>query len=511
MRGKNLAQIYAEIAKGWREKNYPRIIYILKSLLRDDPRNEKLLLDLGFAYAWTFDFSAAAECFEHAVSASRVKAYSLLRAGDYWATVRCYEEARCCFERALQQRDVPVEVFVRLAEIYEREKKLEEAKELIVRACRLAPSDGLVLLARARVCRQRGEIDEAEKILRSLLSDARQLPLHSRTGYELGTLLDRQGRYDEAWDSFLKAKHLANTQPGIENAKACLRALQASMAEMPKTIPPERLKQWRNFGKAQLHPARKLALLAGHPRSGTTLLEYVLDSHPSVISLDETLIFSNTVDCVDQACSLVPSKTLRHLDSTAVKTFRQVREDYIRGAESFSRQTIGESLLLDKNPALTASIPVFLRFFPESKFLVTLRDPRDVCLSCFMQYGSMCADTSAWLTLKGTIDNYAAIMGFWLELKPRLGDIALEVRYEDMVSDLETHARRTLDFLGLSWNERVLKFNEHARDKMVRSPTYAEVKKPLYKSAIGRWRNYEKHFEPHLKTLEPFLQAFGYD
>jgi len=89
--------------------------------------------------------------------------------------------------------------------------------------------------------------------------------------------------------------------------------------------------------------------------------------------------------------------------------------------------------------------------------------------------------------------------------------LAVEVRYEDMVENLESVARRTLDFLGVKWDERVLRFDEHARQKLVRSPTYADVTKPVFKTAVGRWRNYRKYLEPHLAKLEPFVKAFGYE
>jgi hypothetical protein len=72
-------------------------------------------------------------------------------------------------------------------------------------------------------------------------------------------------------------------------------------------------------------------------------------------------------------------------------------------------------------------------------------------------------------------------------------------------------ARRTLDFLGVPWDARVLGFDAHARQKVVRSPTYADVTKPVYKRAVGRWRNYQKYLEPHLEKLAPFVKAFGYE
>ena len=109
------------------------------------------------------------------------------------------------------------------------------------------------------------------------------------------------------------------------------------------------------------------------------------------------------------------------------------------------------------------------------------------------------------------MQQYASVMGLWRLLLPRMKNACLEVRYEDMVVDLEGTVRRTLGFLGVGWDERVLRFYEHARTKPVRSPTYADVTKPVYRSAVGRWRNYQKHLEPYLRGLEPFVEAFGYE
>ena len=118
---------------------------------------------------------------------------------------------------------------------------------------------------------------------------------------------------------------------------------------------------------------------------------------------------------------------------------------------------------------------------------------------------------AAFLTLAGGVEDYAALMTMWTTLRTEIKNPWLEVRYEDMVDDLESVARRTLDFLGVAWDDRVLGFDEHARKKMVRSPTYTDVTQPVYKRAVGRWRNYQKYLEPHLAILEPFVKAFGYE
>jgi hypothetical protein len=111
--------------------------------------------------------------------------------------------------------------------------------------------------------------------------------------------------------------------------------------------------------------------------------------------------------------------------------------------------------------------------------------------------------SSAYLTLESAVEEYVAMMNLWQALKPMLKGHYIEVRYEDMVEDLASIARKALNFLGAPWDERVLGFDKHARQKVVRSPTYADVTQPVYKRAMGRWRNYQKYLEPQLGKLEP--------
>ena len=190
---------------------------------------------------------------------------------------------------------------------------------------------------------------------------------------------------------------------------------------------------------------------------------------------------------------------------------QQSRHDYFRFTELLIGQAIGDRLLVDKNPALNVLIPAVARIFPEARFLVALRDPRDVCLSCFMQPLSLNPVSSAYLSLEGTVTQYASVMGFWSAIRPRLRNPWLEVRYEDLVENLETAGRRVLAFLGVSWSESIMRFHEHARSKPLRSPSYSEVTQPVFHRAVGRWRNYGKFLEPWMAKLDPFIKAHGYD
>ena len=503
-----LPRFLAEASDFWKRGDYQQAAQALERAHQLRLSDEKILLDLGMANAMNYDFAAAERFFENAIRVAPSKTDALMVVGQNWRKLRHFEAARHCFERVLQQSHFPIPAIFKLAEIYERLRCPEKSEELIDRALQLDGADGGALFARAEIyCRKR-QWEDAEKLFRSILAKSQYRILHAATWNELGRIFDQQGHYDQAWAAFLEGKALSILEAAPATAK--LRVKQASAQQIQQTISEKTVQAWRNFGEVQMRPARKLAVLCGHARSGTTLLEYVLDSHPQIVSADETFVFFNKVHSFLSRSLPTPPPVVPLLDSMSGIKLRQIRSEYLRGIQSFLGQNIGDRLLLEKNPGLTSDLAVFLRVFPESKFLVALRDPRDVCLSCFMQNAVIGTDSSSWLSLEGTVNNYASIMGFWLAMKPLLGAAALEVRYEDMVENLESNARRTLEFLGCSWDERVLRFDEHARNKIVRSPTYVEVSKPIYKTAVGRWQNYQKYFDPHQAKLAPFLSAFGY-
>jgi len=489
-------------------RDFQQCVEILERASRLDPANSRILLDLGGLYGRRFDYAAAEQSFEKAVRVAPRKAETLLAAGWRCFIFGNYGMAERYFLRATEQKPAPPESFVKLAELYERLRRVDEAAMLIDRALQANNAYAPALLARARLDRQAGHLENAERLLRSIPVTADR-DTRTRGWYELGSVLDRLGRYDEAMAAFLDAKAVARADAAPHLAQ--LKHSRAKLAELRDSLTPDILQRWFELGQTALQPLHRLALLCGHPRSGTTLLEQVLDSHPDIVSAEETEIFHDSA-FITLVRGFPNAPLLTILESAQNSILLQSRENYFRSAELLLGKAIAGRLLIDKNPVLTLSLPMFLRIFPETKLLVALRDPRDVCLSCFMQpLFPIGMTNSAYLSMEGTVEDYAALMTMYQTLAPQMQNDCLEVRYEDMVEDLESSARRTLDFLGVAWNPDVLKFDEHARQKVVRSPTYADVTKPVFKTAVGRWRHYQKYLEPHLETLAPFIKAFGYE
>jgi len=503
-----LSRMFQEAAEAWKRQEYQQSIEILERAGKLDPANATIQLDLGRAYGMRYDYCEAERCLEKAVRVASRTLETLTEAGRRCVEFGGSEMAKRYFERAAQEKGATADVFVMLAEMNERYTRLEEADQLVERALKLDPAYPPARLVRARLDRLSGRLVEAETCVRALLnSDSGDPRLRARSWYELGEILDRLARYDEAMEAFLEAK--AIIRPAAVDHVAALQRIQARVREMEQTITTSALERWATAAES-LQPLRRFAILCGHPRSGTTLLEQVLDSHPGVMTAEETHIFHDEAYLPLSRGFVTETSVFEVLESAPLSRLRQSRENYFRFTELFLGQTLGERLLVDKNPALQVLIPMAARIFPEAKFLIALRDPRDVCLSCLMQPLAPNPVSSAYLSLEGTVTQYLSVMGFWRTLIPRVRNPFLELRYEELVDDLEGASRKVLSFLEISWDERVLRFNEHARNKLLLSPSYAEVTKPVTKRAVGRWQHYRRHLEPYLARLEPMMKALGY-
>lgn len=503
----SLSRLFQEAAEAWKRQDYQQSIETLERAAKLDPANARIHLDLGRAYGMRYDYSGADRCLEKAVRVAARKMETLSEAGKRCQQFGRPEMANRYFERAAQVKGATAEVFVKLAELNEHHARLEEATQFADRALKLDASYPPARLVRARLDRFSGRLVEAESRMRVLLNGGTSDPWWADCWYELGEILDRLARYDEAMEAFLEAKALV--RPAVVHHAATLQRIQARLREMQETISASALERWAAAAEA-LQPLRRFAILCGHPRSGTTLLEQVLDSHPGVMTAEETHILHDEAYLPLSRGFPTEASVFEVLESAPVSRLRQSRENYFRFTELFLGQRLGDRLLVDKNPALNSLIPAAARIFPEAKFLIALRDPRDVCLSCFMQSLSPNPISSSFLSLEGTVTQYLSVMGFWRALLPRLRSPFLEVRYEELVDDLEGTSRKVLGFLEVPWDERVLRFDEHARSKSLGSPSYAEVTKPVTKRAVGRWHNYRRHLEPYLAKLEPILKALNY-
>lgn len=502
-----IQRLCREAEESWKRLDYQKCISLIGEAVQKEPSNPSLHLNLARAHGLRYDYSAARGCIEKALEVSQGHVLILEKAAQVCWGFKKLDMVLDYLERASQKKGTSIVALTSLADMYILDDRIDKAAEIVERAAQIDRKDPRVLLREAVLKRKRGQISDAESEFRDLMmNSAADGLVRVRAGYDLASILDGAGQYDDAMTTLLEVKAFqrAKTMP----LAAQLQRMQELDKDMVRMTTAAVLDRWRADGD-KLQPSRRIALLTGHPRSGTTLLEQVLDAHSDVISLEETDLIHDEIYRPLAKDFAAATSIFQMLDSAPPSALARLRENYFHCAEMFLGKAIGGRLLVDKNPGKNLMVPVLLRAFPETKLLIALRDPRDVVMSCFMQSLTPTPVSSAYLSLEGAVAQYASVMSFWLEMLPRMGNQWKYVRYEEMIDDLPTVARSTLEFLGLGFEENVLKFFEHARAKHVKSPSSADVRKPLYRTAVGRWKNYEKYLEPYMPGLERFLKEFN--
>ena len=493
----------------WQANRFDESLLLFEKAVRKYPQNLLALVDASRALGARFEIAKAERLLDRLIELGGRNARVLHLAGQSYRMIFRSEKALECFRRALTiHPDIP-DAHLELAVLHERCHRLDEAFASIEQCLRCAPDYHEARLMKARLLRRRNEEGAAEAIFRALAGDENAHPFVRAQGWaEIAQLLDRHGQYDEAMQAMLRCKEilLPHEGPSRRESEGIVRILR----EIAQEITREHFQRWAETARS-FDPC-KVALLTGFPRSGTTLMEQVLDSHPALVSSDEREAFARDIFPAMWSGPGTVQPTVAALDAIKGEQLAHQRRRYLTYLEAALNQPIGSRVHLDKNPPFTLLIPAILRLFPEMKLLIALRDPRDVVLSCFMQYLPLNSNSVCYLTLERAAERYAIDLGVWLRLRELLPAWQwLEIRYEDTVSDLGQQARRALELLGLPWDSQVLNYRERLKTKAVASPTYEAVAKPLYKSSIGRWTHYAKHLEPLLSKIQPFVEAFGYE
>jgi tetratricopeptide (TPR) repeat protein len=467
-----------------------------------------LWFELGTAAAGDLDFAQAGQAFECAESLASSNPNVLVMIGQQYHRLRQPARARACYQRAIEADPSSIHARLSWAAWLERERRLTEASEQVDACLTRQPKDPSALYYRAFLTHRAGRPAEAEKLLRDLTGGTLADPnVRASCFHLLGLVLDELGQYAEAMEWLLKAKALIRQSGNVAAMEKTCDQAARHRRSLLAALTPEMIRRWRVDAKPG---SGQLALLGGHPRSGTTLLEQILAAHPSVRAFDESEAFVGEVGDKLAPLSATVPLSAGALNALPAALLDEMRRRYFKSLFREGANEPPAAVLLDKNPGSTSSVHLWLRVFPESKILIALRDPRDVVLSCFFQNLALTPVNANFLSLDRAVKHYEGVMDTWLRLRELGGFAWLETRYEDVARALETEGRRITEFLGLTWHAGQAASHEAARGKLVYSPTYGEVAQPVHDRAVGRWRNYAAALDPWLPRLNAFAKTFGY-
>lgn len=470
------------------------------------PDDMQLLTTLGFSLIQKEQRSEALDVFDR--TAALYPDFPPAHFGRGSALERLGEliGAGAAYERAVALAPDYADAWSGLGDLAERRGAREDAKVMAERALALSPHHLDAQMTLARLANATKDYAGAETRLRAVLADARLTPVAAANArILLGDALDGQGRIADAWaaytDGNTRLRQLYRPvfeAGGLSSPADAARRLAAEFAETDPT-------DW--IGKpdaAARGDVQSHSFLFGFARSGTTLLEQILATHPDVIALEERPTLHDTeMDFVTLAGGM---QTLAKLDDTALRPYR---EAYWRRVRGFGVEPAGKAFL-DKFPLNTFKIPLIVKLFPDAKLLFALRDPRDVVLSCFRRTFRMNTSMYMFTDIEAAARYYSAVMASAVVYRERLALNLHEVRYEALVDDFEGEARRICDFLGLAWTDELKDFAETSKRRGVATPSAVQVSRGLYRDGMGQWRRYAEQLKAVEPILAPWIERYGY-
>lgn len=409
----------------------------------------------------------------------------------------------------LQRTPDEARVLAALVCLHERLNRVDEARAWLARLLPAQQAPDATTrreIVAAQIALAARDADPAR--MRSLVEQLLPLtePAHRRAGlyFALGKVCDRHRDSDGAMQAFANA-HDCQMQLAAQLVPQLLAPGTTALPTAAVHLGAEEFRAWSDVAppSAQASPV----FIVGFPRSGTTMLEQMLDAHPSLRSMDERVYVNDTI-------ALLSPLGLRYPHDLGALTPPQL-DDLRRAYWRLVARTVtleSGQRLVDKNPLNMLRLPMILRLFPNARIVLALRHPCDVLMSCYMQHFRSPNFMVMCSTLERLARSYVAAMSSWIHHADLMRSALLVSRYEDLLADFDGNVRRVGEFLDLGDSTPLKHFHEHARGKgFISTPSYTQVVEPPNRRAVDRWRRYATHLEPVRPILQPILEHWGYD
>lgn len=480
---------------------------LLKRALEIDPDDVEAYVTLGRMNFSTYHYEHARGAFERAMEIAPEDAMVRAAYGRILFDIGETDEGIDHLERSVAINPRYSTGWVGLVHGYEFLNRIDEAQHALEKAEATGHADLTLPVARAKLRYREKRYQETADELSRILTDV-PLPedLERNYRFELAKHLDKLGDAAAAFRE-LEVANAMVAAAAPEGLRVEDNMFYRHAADMAAALTPEWVGGWSELSPVEDEEGWPTPVfLCGFPRSGTTLLDQILDAHPGITVVDERPTLQKISDGLER---MGP-----HPDQIGDLTDEQAAE--LRAAYYDEMRKFAEPgrtpVIVDKMPLATASIPKLVRVLPGVRFILAIRHPADACLSCFMQEFALNRSMANFVAMPSTVATYRAVMDIWIRSRELLDLDFVRVRYEDLIQDLEGAARPVIEFLGLEWDDAILDHTRHARERgRINTPSYRQVSQPIYKDARYRWERYREQLAEHLPALAPYATYFDYD
>jgi len=431
-------------------------------------------------------FDEALACYDKAIALKPDYPEAFNNRGIVLRELECWDKAVASLETALALKPDLADAYNNMGSLLQDIGQLQQAQEWYRQAIRLDPSLATVYANLADLKKfTQGDPDLAA--IEALAAKSVGLTKTDRIqlDFALGKAYDDLKDYKRSFTHLLAGNAAKRATINYDEM-----ATFALFDRIEAIFTHERVAQMSGHGNASCLPI----FILGMPRSGTTLIEQIIASHPMVHGAGEVPLFQDIVSSMRGS----DSRTVFYPELVPTLSAEAVREIGSRYIAGLCKLAPSAERITDKVVSNYYLLGLIHLALPEAKIIHSVRDPLDTCISCFSKlFAAEQNHTYDLGELGRYYKRYERLMTHWHRVLPQQS--ILEVRYEDVIGDFEEQARRIIGYCGLPWDPRCLAF--HRTNRPVRTASATQVRQPIYTTAVGRWRLYEEYLKPLLQGL----------
>ena len=491
----NLGIIYIK------QRNFKKAkIYILKSL-EINPKNLDAYNYLGLIYSELGEFENAIDKTKKAIEINKNYFPGYNNLGLIYKKFEHFTDAEIFFKKAILINSKFTNSYYNLMELYEKTNQNEKLHEVILEYEKLFKENPISTLYKSHLLYKKECFSDAIKNL-EILSFNSNVSLEIDRVNLLAKCYDKIDDIDNAFSYFEKSNilNLKSINQEIDKNRF-LNKIKIRIECFEKL---NEIKSYSSPKKKNFKPI----FMFGFPRSGTTLLDTILRSHPMIDVIEEKPATNNLINTLNN----LTNNSLININDIDNKKIEEINLNYFNEITSYTKKIDSKKFFIDKMPLNIIYIAEIQKIFPEAKFIISLRHPCDCVLSSFIQNFKLNDAMSNFLNLNDTARLYDLVMKLYTIYKKKFSFNFTEIKYENIVTNFNPEIKTLLEFLEIPWDDSVLEYQKTAKQReRIFTPSYDQVIKPLYTKSIGRWIKYKSKLSSVYSTLKPWIREFSYE
>ena len=462
--------------------------YILENkargLLKKYNKSIELQNILGFALSSQWKLIDATKIFEKIIKTQPDFYFAYNNMGNVLKDLCKLDEAKIYYQKCIKINPNYIEAYIGLGKIFLDLNKLDKSAAVFKQALKLKPENGELHRRLSQVVKYEqtsSHVKDMEKIISSGDATHNQ---QMHLSFALGKAYEDMKSYDKAFLHWKKGNFLKRKQIKYSTK------YQARLVKIVKeNFTNDLFEKFKNYGNRD----NTLIFIVGMPRSGTTLVQQIISSHPKVFGVGESNQFSNKInECFFKENGFL-KENLYNFDPI---NFNKIGEEYIKNIRQLSADT---KHILVKDLLNFTWLGFIKLIFPNAKIVHCVRNPMDTCISLFKNYFVGGVDFSYDLIELGEYYNlYRDVMLFWNNILP---NYYVNVFYDELINEPKKQIEKLLNFCNLEWNENCIKFYNN-KNSISTGTNSINVHQPIYKTSMQYWKCYEKQLQPLLEILK---------